>query len=419
MQYRLAGLDLDEEIPKVKGFPHRGLPSGRTDIARQNVTADVKGKGKEVIKGHHFNGDQGDGEDGGRKVDVQDEETKREEPPPRLRLQHLAVLTAILQRCLLEGDIPRASRAWAMLVRAQVGGRGMDLRASGYWAIGAELLIRSGEKPRKPRSNGDADGDDGDDEHQEVDQRGERYGTAAGLEKAKEYYERLILHIPYIRHYPHSISALDFWPAMVGCEIYGIQCEQKESLRKIASDEENEDKDGMESRSDSELEIAEAENDDNDLYALEERGKARKHRKRTDKVWQERDQIRKTALEAYEKLAARLDELMQNLPYMDNQALLRLRAMLALCIGDLMVPALPADDEGADERVDRGGIDGNHTERRFLLRQRVAEHERGKKQQREEHILARAVFERIERTSGRKEVVTDSLPHPARNREDS
>ena len=406
----------------MKGWPHRGFPAEQTVVLKENAKVDRKGKGKGRINGNeYYGGDLADEKQDEVAVQMEDEEQTREEQGPRLRLQHLSVLTAILQRCLLEGDILRARRAWSMLIRAQVGGKGIDLRGSGYWAIGAELLIRGLEKPpsRKPRQNSDVDSDEEEspeeqDDEVNIEQNVERrWGSAEGLEKAKEYYERLILQHPYKRQFHENVSALDFWPAMIGCEIYGIRYEHKESLRKVAEKEQNEDDESAQSQSDSEPDIAE---DEDDIYAAEERRKARTNQKRAEKFWQERDEIRETALVAYEKLAARLDELMTTPPYSDSYVLLRLRGMLALCIGDLSVPALPingeheGEDEETLERNQRLGIDGKNTERQFLSRQRLVEHERGKTKQKGEHIRGRVLFERIERESGRKEGVTDSLP---------
>jgi hypothetical protein len=402
LQYRLAGLELDEEIPNVKGWPHRGLPAERMKdaVGSSVVAGDGDNADNSVVKVH------------------EDEEAKRAEQGPRLRLQHLSVLTAILQRCLLEGDISRASRAWALLIRAQVGGQGIDLRSSGYWSIGAELLVRNGEKPpTKHRRSSDADSEheDPQPEHHEAEltEKGEKdWGSKDGREKAKDYYERLILQHPYKRQFHESVSALDFWPAMVGCEIYGIQQEQKESLRKVA----DEYKDGDEADGDENDSETEPVEEEEDVYAAEDRRKTRRRRKRAERRWQQQGEIRKTALEAYEKIAARLDELMTTPPYSDSHALLRLRGMLALCIGDLSFPGLPVDYEAEDEDEEsfegkrRLGIGGKDTERRFLLRQRLADYERGKKKQREEHLRARKIFERIEKETGRKEGVTYSLP---------
>jgi len=395
VQYRLAGLELDEEIPEVKDFPHRGLEGVRV-VERQR---DRKGKGKAGIQ----HGVEGEGVDKDREEvkrgDAGDEaQQKRAERGPRLRLQHLSVLTTILQRCLLEGDIPRASRAWAMLIRAQVGGRGIDLRGSGYWGIGAELLIRSFDQKRSYSYDSDFDSD-------EEEGVVKRWGTAEGLEKVRDYYERLILQYPYKRQFDSSVSALDFWPAMVGCEIYGIQFEQNEGLKRVAR-EEGDDEGGERSGSQSE-EDEEDENDIDGVFAAQQRSKSRGVRRRAEIRWIERDEIRKTALTASEKIAARLDELMATPPYSDSHNLLRLRGMVALYVGDLSVPAMPLeeandedeDDESIERRRQLRSTD-KATERRFLFRQRLNEHEHGKQKREEEQARARMLLDRIVREGG-------------------
>ena len=360
---------------------------------------DHKGKGKEkapITREEEEDGDEikkGDAEG-----DVKEERAER---GPRLRLQHLSVLTTILQRCLLEGDIQRASRAWAMLIRAQVGGRGVDLRGSGYWGIGAELLIRSLDRKRNYSYDEESD-------NEEEEEGMKRWGRKEGLEKARDYYERLILQHPYKRQFDGSVSALDFWPAMVGCEIYGIQFEEKEGLRRVAREEE-EDEGGERSGSQSEESEDDAEDDNagvDGAFAVHQRRKTRRMRRRAERRWVERDEIRKTALVASEKIAARLDDLMTTPPYSDSHNLLRLRGMIALYLGDLSIPEMPLDE--ADEE-DQGEVaEGKRplrsadrdTERRFLYRQRLSDHERGREKRKEEQERARKLFDRISREGG-------------------
>ncbi|KUJ16765.1 uncharacterized protein LY89DRAFT_551569, partial [Mollisia scopiformis] len=392
-QYRLAGLRLDEEIPSVKSFPHRGLPK-RYDLKLDSGSKplkDRKGKGKAVE------------EDTDHNVEIQ----KSEEEDPRqgvsrgsqLRVRHLGVLTTMLQRCLMEGDIERAKRAWAMLIRGQFGGKPVDLRQSGYWGIGAELLMRSMVKPSS-RPSYDSDSEEEDQAERNGTRDGWRWGSKEGLEKMKDYYERLILQHPYKRHFHGSVNALDFWPAMIGCEIYGIQAEQKDSSWKLEKEEENDD--GGE-RSDSQSDGSE---EDEDLFdptdsgfAADQRRKDRRLKRRAYRRWAQREEIRQTALAAAERIAARLDDLMETPPFSDSQNLLRLRGMLGLYIGDLSVPDQPIDDEG-DEAEDKSSLrsqrlsQGGNTAR-YSFRQRMNDHERGKKRQAEEQANAQRLFSRI------------------------
>jgi hypothetical protein len=415
-QYKLAGLSLDEELPSVSvtGFPHRALP------AQPRRQRDNKGKGKTKDKYDNVL-------DEAEKDEVKADEVvadKRQTPErgPMLRLQHLSVLTTILQRCLRDGDIARASRAWAMLIRTQVAGRGIDLRESGYWGIGAELLIRNSARRRYSYDGSEEEEENG----REVQDTGideKRWGSAEGLQKAKDYYERLILQHPYKRQFHGSVTALDFWPVMVGCEIYGIQYEQREGLR-IISEQEGDD-DGSErsgSQSDESEEGAEkVDIGEEAIFIGDQRRKIRRMRRRAERRWTERDKIRQTALAASEKITARMDDVMSMPPYSDSHNMLRLRGMLALYIGDLSVPDLPLEDEegsganeGTEERSRKLGRGNQDTERRFLFRQRINDHERGKRKQEQEYERARKLFDRIAREGG---LVDEFMDVPVRSEE--
>ena len=350
-------------------------------------------------------------------------------------MQHLAVLTAILHRCLLKGDIPRASRAWAMLLRTQVNGSHIDIRTSRYWGIGAELLVRGEELPgdggRKQDSTGvesDVSGNElGEDDEDGSEMVGntveceaksevveQRWGSAAGLEKVKEYYERLILQHPYKRQFHNSVNALDFWPAMLGCEIYGIQFNLKEGMRRLDSKDDNSEAMPIDSYAN---ESFSAENDydeattNPDIFFLSQQHKEMRRRARELEImWQRRDKVRQTALAAAQAVAARMDDLMTSPPYSDSYALLRLRGMLALYVGDLSVPnASPEDDEEAESKATQeygfegsppGVSDGSVSERRIRARQRRAEHERGLLKRRGEIARARDLFDKLRKKAG-------------------
>lgn len=271
----------------------------------------------------------------------------------------------------------------------QVSGQAIDLRGSGYWGIGAELLIRSLDKRKKSYYEDDVGSDFSE---QGEGQEARRWGSKEGLEKAKDYYERLILQHPYKRQFNTSISALDFWPAMAGCEIYGIQFEHTQSLAKLQREEdedEGEARSGSESGNEPEPEQDEDEDKDGGFAASQRRNNLRSAR-RAESRWLSRDEVRRTALTASEKLAARLDELMSTPPYSDSHNLLRIRGMLALYIGDLSVPAQP--EEVAEHSEDSG--------KRLVYRQRMGMYEKGGKRQEQEHERARRLFLRIKKDGG-------------------
>lgn len=392
-QYKTAGLDLDQELPSksIPDFPHRRLPPSFPPALQLEVAVQTDDDGTETENGN----------------------SQPETRAPHLRIHHLGVLTTILQRCILEGDIPRASRAWAMLLRTQHNGKAIDIRASRYWGIGAELLIRGGEKPLWGQSAlGDEAGlpsdsvaeesgssDEGEPMDESRSRRSDRrWGTAYGLERAKDYYERLIVQHPYTRQYHDSVNSMDFWPAMLSCEIYGVQFEQKEALRKVLMEEKSEDAPMADSSSEEDDDLR---SDVPDTYfAARQRKEIRQRARRRDMIWMKRDQIRHTALVASEKIAVRMDELMATPPCSDSHVLQRLRGMLALYIGDLSVPDLfEADSEQEDGGDD--AVAGKLSELRFLQRNRRTEHQRGLSKRSEENARAERAFEKIQRGSGR------------------
>ena len=380
-QYKLAGLRLDEEIPNFRDFPHRPLP---TKKLRKRTR-----KGKEAAVAAT---DSSAGEN------TEDERAYKKKSPS-LRMQHLGVLTAILHKCLMDGDIPRATRAFAMLIRLQFGGHSVDIRSSGYWGIGAELLVRRMDKPNK-----DSEIEEGGEPTTDKSSQ-RRWGTKEGLDRAKDYYERLILQYPYNRQFGHAVSAIDFWPAMLGCEIYGIQLEQRDRLAQIEVAEEQGSDDDEEIPADEEDESFNESIDDDGIISFSEKRKTRRRRIRAEKHWQERENIRHTTLKASEVLAARMKELMNPPPYSDNHALLRLRGMLALYIGDLSVPTPhPDDEELEDEELSPSqnlrSRRGKNAEDRSLGLERSIAIVQGKRKREQEQARAKKFFAKIIKNGG-------------------
>ena len=148
--------------------------------------------------------------------------------------QHVAVLTTILHRCLLRRDWLRAGRAFGMLLRTEVAGQGVEIRRHGLWGIGAEILLRSeGQiKAEMERKEGKVSGSQGG-EHV-VDGNEPNFFTPEGFERARRYYERLIIQFP-TRHWDSHdmLSATNFYRAMFGLWIAFIQDQRKKTCARV------------------------------------------------------------------------------------------------------------------------------------------------------------------------------------------
>lgn len=260
-QYRVAGLPLDQELPGGY-FPHG--PAKRTKLKVKNKANASKVK-------------------------------NQAKPAPRvsangLARQHLAALTQVLHRCLLDGDYHRAGRAWGLLLRENFKG----CRAGSQ--IGAQILLRRGVKHHPSGANEAADTP--------------ANFTIKGFAEAKVYYEKLILAHPYSKSAPHLLSSLHFYPAMFEHWIVFAQEVSSLERKKIENDE-----------------MSDEEDVDYDDQAL--------HKKQT-----RISAVRTQELEQARQIAIRIDGLLGKSPYSDSARLLELRGMVSLWIGDLLMSSL-------------------------------------------------------------------------------
>lgn len=392
LQYKLAGLEINQPLPTAKDFPHRGLPARK---------ASAKKKNKDSTGKSHATGP----------TDERDEEVKDDDEDEinsthlsqgsGLRMQHFRVLVAILHKCLLEGDIKRALRSWTMLLRVQFEGQMLDIRSTGYWAIGAELLARSEdytqpvlddheeeEEPRRSKANTLLSGE-------------KEWGTKAGRAKAVEYLGSMVLEFPLNKRWWRNISAIDFWPSMLAIELYGIQYEQREALDKISLSTENVES-GEESSGSDEDEDAGHMSDDS--YSASGRRIARKQYKKDVEIWKRKDEVRKNTLTAAQSVVSRVDELLSDPLYTGNITISEIRAHMALYIGDLGVPEKypTLENEEEEERGNSRQRPGNRTdtEQRMLYRQRTNEYEAGIKNRKKEIARATTIVTKILKGGG-------------------
>ncbi|KAL4903610.1 extracellular mutant protein 11-domain-containing protein [Aspergillus multicolor] len=322
-QYRVAGLSFNEELPDTKYFPH--APVKEKDPEDEGKTFKGKGKGRKAKKKDREAKDADGGVNHRRSVPKQ---LSKLSPPiyvpqsaaqqGNLRLRHLAVLTSVLHRCLLEGDYIRAGRAWGLIIREQFGGTPIDVRTDDRWGIGAEILLR------KDRQISD--------EHLGIKRTD--YGsyvekprllfTREGFKAAKLYYEILITQHPFQKDRPELISALHFYPAMFGLWIYVAQEESADARR--------ERKAGCGSGSGPEPDEPEpGSENDGQSDGVDDQSLAA--------------ESRKIELSEAEKIAESMDAIITSPPYSDSPELLELRGMVCEWIADLVISSLPGTND--------------------------------------------------------------------------
>ena len=237
-----------------------------------------------------------------------------------LKQRHLANLTAILHKSLLQDDYVRAGRAWGLLLNIEVDGRPMNIRANGLWGLGAEILLRIGAQ----RTGPDADHDRSDayfeketfSEAGAAEPRRLRYDLGA-FENAKRYYQRLILQYPFRRWDPEPISSLHFYPALYGIWISSVQDHYRNGLGILAQERDDSiDEEGSESS-----------------------------QKVSQNIHGRREGLRKSVLARAEEIEMSLENLLLSVPYSDDATLWELKRNIGLWIRNLSVERTPAPSE--------------------------------------------------------------------------
>ncbi|ODH48245.1 hypothetical protein GX48_05644 [Paracoccidioides brasiliensis] len=294
-----------------------------------------------------------------------------------LRLQHLAVITTILHKCLLEGDYTRAGRAWGLILRDEFGGHAVDVRNGGRWGVGAEILLWNDKDTVTAQSSGM--------ETKGNSPRRRRWFTRKGFECAKSYYERLVLQFPYRKSAPRALGPLDFYPAMFGLWISLVQ-EESQSAREEAPDM-MEDMENFDMFQD-EMSISS--------------NIPRKNGRKDDII----ANARRKELEEAHRISVRMDELVISPPFSDSYELLRLRGMVSLWIADLFISSVSPDNGDAgsvgnfgDENMLSEEGSGGHVD------SELARMEHGLRMERKmaEVEKANSFFERAKREASRKQ----------------
>lgn len=286
-----------------------------------------------------------------------------EDTSQSLKRRHLDNLTAILHKCMLNGDWVRASRVWGLILRTEIQGYGPDIRHNGRWMIGAELLMRRNQtlgqrqQQQRPATSSSADSDS-------LDQQSDAPKSTPtisdeGFQLARDYYQRLALQYPHHARAHHSIvTALAIYPALFSVWIYEVQDRATRTRETLAVEERSfEDADMNDNLSDTSARNANAQ------------------------------RVKKKELEEAVPIVQRLDELMLNPPYDTSSEMLHIQGMVYLWVSDLH-KALARSSSGSSS-----DNEGDIVPRRSLV---IDVSERHHKQQAIDHReKAKTVFKKM------------------------
>ncbi|KAI9888078.1 MAG: hypothetical protein M1823_000013 [Watsoniomyces obsoletus] len=353
----IAGYNPSTDGPLPKGFPHHPLgPTPRRKRTWGRRASEHRGPSKTTTS---------------------------------LRRHHISVLTTLLHRCLLDGDYDRAGRAWGLLLRSTINGKPPDLKSEGRWGIGAEILLRQDQNKShregsettssetSSSSSSSSSSSDEENENEKSKKRSREAVTMKDFDRAKDYYEQLILEWPHNPHSAKRTNALHLYPAMFGLWIYAAQ---QQHFKDAEGEEDSETSDDEDTSTES------------GVSSQEHSGRRRE-------------------LREAEAIASRMDELMLSPPYSDSIDLWHLRGMVALWMADLYLPPrTDVKNGGWDVDVDVDGDgDGERTPQKVMQDEDVDDHKIQQDQIRRKEQLDRAsmVFKKVRQLGG---TVSDGVP---------
>ncbi|KAH0496572.1 hypothetical protein TgHK011_003924 [Trichoderma gracile] len=309
VQLALAGLSgaEDEDDPRraVKDFPHRAQDSGE-DEKRYQSEAERR----------------------------QRKSTRRDDD----RKGHLDVMLRATEQFLAQGDISKAARAFAIVLQLRPRAQPIDIRLHNLWSIGSEILMRQREQLQEMDQqytqllSSQSESSRGGSNETRV--AAPHWGSSANLSEIKSYYEILIRQFAYDQKQPNKPSALDFWLALLSCELSTIYAEHLRSIARLEADMKLQDADSAPHdiarlTSPNALEVLAR----RPGYELGDSGSQYETRDDWARSW--RDAISQRTLAGLRDVNQRMEKLMDQPPYSQNGHFLRLREITSLLSRDL------------------------------------------------------------------------------------
>ncbi|KAG6072941.1 hypothetical protein E4U31_007993 [Claviceps sp. LM219 group G6] len=310
-QSTLAGFtEHDEEEPwqDTKNFPHRRL--------------------------HHahfgFTGSTDDEQGFHKSIWLRPDPVTSEQPKAVHRGTYLDMLLRSTHQLLDEGKVGKSAKLFGIIIQLRLGGRPIDIRQYNLWAIGAEIIMRTGEEETMrelglPNQSFNSVGS-----YTRIRIPG-RWGSNTNISRLKAYLEELMQKYPYDRKFPNAVSAIDFQLALFACEIFNCRAEFTAEAGSL-------DEGQVSYRVGATFrEVALSNNS---------RGMENEHDETTspDRRCIERyKHVREHTCRKLTSILTKLDTMMESSPYSGNKYFLHLQATASMMIADLLVPG--SDDD--------------------------------------------------------------------------
>ncbi|KAK1641214.1 hypothetical protein BDP81DRAFT_390495 [Colletotrichum phormii] len=327
-QLHLAGLAETDELPSrtQHKFPHRHWQDPDAPPARLGRSASSKALETSEVEEEDDDNDNLEDDEGKKRRRKKKDGGGTPKAKYASEKSPFRPLVRAIYNFLDTGDIPNAKRAFGILARSTVHGKPVDVRRNNYWALGAEILMREGGSARATATDDEA-------------------YPFANAPVVRDYFRDLIQRFPYNFKHRHAVCAVDFWPALLSYEVFQVHAQHAASLRRMNREAEDwEDESWQEPSSLLGGGGGDSMMDGSDFHARSEQVNGRDTRLR-----QARDQIRLKTLDMLREVAGRMNDLLEDRPFSHSAELWRVRGMVSLYIGDLLIPAYTHDDDDDDD----------------------------------------------------------------------
>lgn len=298
-QFALAGLSEYDEDPRLlaKQFPHQ-----RLDL-EEGETRNPGPKG------------------GQQRSRLRDDDRKG----------HLDVILRATEQFLAQGDVAKAAKAFGIILQLRPRTQPIDVRLYNLWSIGAEILMRQREKLENVNQHLP--------EHSLPDQGGHAFPMAesrlrfsSSMNEIKSYFEILIRQYAYDHKLPHKLSALDFWLALLSCELGNIYTEHLGAIARLEKEVRFQHTDFAHPDPLMPASVSTSDPGQSDFESgdFEPQNDTKEHWAKKQK-----EAICQRTLGGLQDINLRMEKLMDQLPYSKNAHFLQLKEMTSLLSADL------------------------------------------------------------------------------------
>ncbi|KAL7785953.1 hypothetical protein V8C37DRAFT_300774 [Trichoderma ceciliae] len=254
------------------------------------------------------------------------------------RKGHLDIILRATEQFLAQGEITKAAKAFGIILQLKPRTQSIDIRLHNLWSIGAEILIRQRGKLRdidQPLSahedkfaGGSSDG---------IQVAGSRWAVSSNMSEIKSYFEILIRQYAYDYKLPHKVSAVDFWLALLSCELNNIYADHLGSIALL------QDEMRLQRTDSPQQDIMMPLSPNTSDFASRRSGfvgddSGLQHEFKQHRVTKGKGAICQRTLTGLQDVNLKMEKLMDQLPYSKNRHFLQLREMTSLLSIDLGSP---------------------------------------------------------------------------------